>query len=90
MTKEEFERYEKAVEIKNKIDQLERDIEYINDHFDELVYPRSESGWCLSININDNYKTLHLPSKLFWECVDLVKQRKLEELKEYKEQFDKL
>jgi len=90
MTEEEFEKYERAVEIKNKIDQLESDIEYIDDHFDEFVYPRSESSWCLSIKINDNYKTLHLPSKLFWECVDLVKQRKFEELKEYKEQFDKL
>ena len=90
MTDKEFERYEQAVDIKNKIDQLERDIEYIDDHFQELIYPRTESGWCLSINMNDNYKTLHLSSKLFWECIDLVKQRKLEELKEYQEQFDNL
>lgn len=90
MTEKEFERYQTAAQLKEKINTLEKDIEYIDDHFDELVYPRSESGWCLAISINDNYKTLHLSSKLFWECIDFVKQRKLEELKEYKEQFDKL
>ena len=90
MTDKEFERYQTAVQLKEKIGVIEREINNITDSFQELGYPRSESGWCLAVSINDNYKTLHLSSKLFWECIDFVKQRKLEELKEYKEQFDKL
>lgn len=90
MTENEFERYQKAVEIKEKIDTLKREIEYIDEHFNEFCYPRSESNWQLSIKLNDNYKPLNLTSELFWECVNLVKMRKLEELKKYQDQFDKL
>lgn len=90
MTDKEFQRYQEAVKIKDQIDNIEREIKYIEDNFNELGYPRSESGWCLAVSINDSYKKLSLSSEVFWECVDLVKQRKCEELKKYKEQFEKL
>lgn len=90
MTKNEFERYQNAVEIKEKIDILKKEIEYIDEHFDEFGYPRTESDWRLSINLNSNIKFISLTSELFWECVNLVKMRKLEELKKYQDQFDKL
>ncbi len=90
MTEAEFDRYQKAVEIKDKIDTLQRVIEYIDYNFNELVYPRSESGWELSITLNDKIKSIHLTSELFWECVNLVKQRKLEKIQEYQEQFNTL
>jgi hypothetical protein len=90
MTENEFERYQNAVEIKEKINTLEQEVEYIDERFDEFVYPRTESDWRLSININSNIKFISLTSELFWECVNLVKMRKLEELKKYQEQFDKL
>ena len=90
MTDKEFERYQKAIEIKNQIDNIEREIEYIDNDFNKFGYPRSESGWCLAVGINDSYRKLNLSSEVFWECVDLVKQRKCEELDKYKEQFEKL
>jgi hypothetical protein len=90
MTENEFERYQNAVEIKEKIDILKKEIEYIDEHFDEFGYPRTESDWRLSINLNSNIKFISLTSELFWECVNLVKMRKLEELKKYQDQFDKL
>lgn len=90
MTENEFERYQNAVQIKEKIDTLKQEVEYIDECFDEFGYPRTESDWRLSINLNSNIKFISLTSELFWECVNLVKMRKLEELKKYKDQFDKL
>ncbi len=90
MTENEFERYQTAVQLKEKINTLEQEVEYIDERFDEFVYPRTESDWRLSININSNIKFISLTSELFWECVNLVKMRKLEELKKYQDQFDKL
>ena len=90
MTEKEFERYQTAIQLKEKIDAVEKEINNITNSFQELGYPRSESGWCLAVSINDSYKKLSLPSEVFWECVDLVKMRKIEELKKYQDQFDKL
>ena len=90
MTENEFERYQTAVQLKEKINTLEQEVEYIDERFDEFVYPRTESDWRLSININSNIKFISLTSELFWECVDLVKQRKCEELDKYKKQFTEL
>lgn len=90
MTENEFERYQIAVQLKEKINTLEQEVEYIDERFDEFVYPRTESDWRLSTNINSNIKFINLTSELFWECVNLVKMRKLEELKKYQDQFDKL
>ena len=90
MTEKEFERYQTAIELKEKIDAVEKEINNITNSFQELGYPRSESGWCLAVSINDSYKKLSLSSEVFWECVDLVKTRKIEELKKYQDQFDKL
>jgi len=90
MTEKEFERYQTAIQLKEKIDSVEKEINNITNSFQELGYPRSESGWCLAVSINDSYKKLSLPSEVFWECVDLVKMRKIEELKKYQDQFDKL
>jgi len=90
MTQEEFKRYQKAVEIKEKIDTIEREINNITNSFQELGYPRTESNWGLSIILNDSSKFIRLTSELFWECVDLVKMRKIEELKKYQDQFNKL
>jgi len=90
MTDKEFERYQTAVRLKEKIDAIEKEINNITNSFQELGYPRTESGWCLAVSINDSYKKLSLPSEIFWECIDLVKQRKYEELNKYKQQFAKL
>lgn len=90
MTENEFERYQTAVRLKEKIGDIEREINNITNSFQELCYPRSESGWCLAVSINDSYKKLSLSSEVFWECVNLVKMRKLEELKKYQDQFNKL
>ena len=90
MTENEFERYQIAAQLKERINTLEQEVEYIDERFDEFVYPRTESDWRLSININSNIKFISLTSELFWECVNLVKMRKLEELKKYQDQFDKL
>ena len=90
MTEQEFKRYEKAVEIKNKINYLESFIEYLDTKFDNNIYPRSESKWQLSVLINDETKTINLTSDLFWECVDYVEKRKKEELEKYKEVFNNL
>ena len=90
MTDKEFERYQTAVQLKEKIDTLEREIENIDDNFRNLGYPRTESNWGLSITLNDSSKFIRLTSELFWECVDLVKTRKIEELKKYQDQFNKL
>ena len=90
MTENEFKRYQTAIQLKEKIDDIEKEINNITNGFQELGYPRSESGWCLAVSINDSYKKLSLSSEVFWECVDLVKQRKYEELDKYKEQFENL
>ena len=90
MTDKEFERYQKAIEIKNQIDNIKQEIEYIDNNFNESGYPRSESGWCLAVSINDSYRKLNLSSEVFWECVDLVKQRKIEELQKYQQEFENL
>ena len=90
MTEKEFERYQTAVQLKEKIGAIEKEINNITNSFQELGYPRSESEWCLAVSINDSYKKLSLSSEVFWECVDLVKTRKIEELKKYQDQFDKL
>lgn len=90
MTEKEFERYQTAIQLKEKIDAVEKEINNITNSFQELGYPRSESGWCLAVSINDSYKKLSLSPEVFWECVDLVKTRKIEELKKYQDQFDKL
>lgn len=90
MTDKEFKRYQEAVKIKDQIDNIERDIKYIDDNFNEFGYPRLESGWQLSIFLNNNLNSINLTAELFWECVNLVKLRKYEELKKYKEQFEKL
>jgi len=90
MTENEFERYQTAVQLKEKINTLEIEIANIEDNFRNLGYPRSESNWGLSITLNNSSKFIRLTSELFWECVDLVKQRKCDELDKYKEQFEKL
>ena len=90
MTEQEFERYEKTVEIKNKINDLESFIEYLDTKFDNNIYPRSESKWQLSILINNETKTINLTSDLFWECVDYVRKYKIEELEKYQKLFNNL
>ena len=90
MTQEEFERYQQAAQLKEKIDKLELDLEYLSERFAEYGYPRTESGWQLSFNLNDNYKVISLDSDMFWKCVDVVIQLKREELDKYKKQFAEL
>lgn len=89
MTEQEFKRYEVTVEIKNKINDLESFIEYLNT-FDDNIYPRSESKWQLSVLINDETKIINLTSDIFWECVDYIEKRKKEELEKYQELFNNL
>ncbi len=90
MTDQEFNRYQKAFEIKEKINCINRELNYIKSDFEEASYPRSESGWGIHINLNDSYKTIALSSELFWECIDFIKKKKQEELDNYKKEFDKL
>ena len=90
MTEEEFNRYQKAVEIKDKINNITRELNYIKSNFEEVSYPRCESEWGIRINLNNSYKTIVLSSELFWECVDFIKKKKQEELDNYKKEFDKL
>ena len=42
MTENEFERYQTAVQLKEKINTLEQEVEYIDERFDEFVYTRTE------------------------------------------------
>lgn len=89
MTDQEFDKYKKAVEIKDKIYKLENEIEYIED-FRYKTYPRTESGWNLSLILNDSPKRINLTSELFWKCLDLIILLKREELDKYKEEFNKI
>jgi len=90
MTESEFKRYEKAVEIKEKINETKNFLNYLKSNFEDLDYPRSESSWCLHIYLNDDPKSINLTSKLFWECFEFVKHKKEEELKEYENLFKEL
>lgn len=90
MTDAEFKRYERAVELREKIERLQREIESLENNFDKEVYPRSETDWKLCITINDAPKTVSLTSDLFWECMELIEHRKQEELFKLQEQFSQL
>lgn len=90
MTEQEFNRYQKAVEIKQQIDNIQRELNYLNSNFDYETYPRSESGWCLFIRINDASKSITLSSEEFWECFKLVKTKKENQLVELQEKFNQL
>ena len=92
MTEEEFNRYQEAVEIKDKINKIKKELDYINSNFYDFVkiYPRTESNWALSIIINDSPKTITLDSDLFWEFIDIIKYKTQEKLNDLETQFKNL
>ena len=90
MTESEFNRYQEAVEIKEQIDKIKRELDYIDSNFNNEVFPRTESNWTLSIIINDSPKSISLESDLFWEFIDIIKSKKEEELNKLKTKFKDL
>ena len=90
MTEQEFNRYQQAVEIKQQIDNTQRELNYLNSNFEYKTYPRSESGWSLFIRINDQSKSITLSSEEFWECFELIKTKKEKQLVELQEKFNQL
>lgn len=89
MTEKEFERYQTAVQLKDKIEATQRYLNYLKS-IENVDYPRTESNWSLEFNLNDKYTKLELTSELFWKCFDFIKHEKQTELDKYKEEFDKL
>ena len=89
MTEKELARFNRGNEIKKEIENLEREIEKIECGFQPL-YPRSLCCIKLSGLINDRPVEMRLESDELDECVELVLQKRVERLKQLKDEFKRL
>ena len=89
MTENELARFNRGNELKNDIEKLEREIEKIESEFQPL-YPRSLCCIKLSGLINDRPVEMRLDSEEIDECVELVLQKRVQRLKQLRDEFKKL
>ena len=89
MTEKELARFNRGNELKNDIENLEREIEKIESEFQPL-YPRTLLCIKLSGLINDRPVEMRLDSDELDECVELVLQKRVERLKRLKNEFKRL
>lgn len=90
MTQEELIRFNRGQELFGQIERIKSQIDNIEYIFDRHYYPRTESGWTLSVVINDSLEGLNLNSVEFWSCIENVIDLKKKKLEELQQEFDKL
>ena len=89
MTEKELARFNRGNEIKKEIEYLEREIERIESGFQPL-YPRTLCCIKLSGLINDRPVEMRLDSDELDECVELVLQKRVQRLKQLRDEFKRL
>ena len=89
MTEKELARFNRGNELKNDIEKLEREIEKIESDFQPL-YPRTLCCIKLSGLINDRPVEMRLDSEEMDECVELVLQKRVQRLKQLRDEFKRL
>ena len=89
MTEKELARFNRGNEIKKEIEYLEREIERIESGFQPL-YPRTLCCIKLTCLMNDRPVGMALDSDELDECVELVLQKRVERLKQLRNEFKRL
>lgn len=90
MTQEELTRFNRGNELFGQIERIKSqidDIEYLSERH---YYPRTETGWKMSVIVNDSFKDILLSSEEFWLCVENVINFKKKKLEQLQQEFDKL
>ena len=89
MTEEELARFNRGNELKNDIENLECEIENIEDDFQPFG---SRSLCCIKLSglINDRPVEMRLDSEEMDECVELVLQKRVQRLKQLRDEFKRL
>lgn len=90
MTQKELMRLNRGNELFGQIERIKSqidDIEYLSERH---YYPRTETGWKLSVVVNNSFEDINLSSEEFWSCIDNVINFKKKKLEQLQQEFDKL
>ena len=89
MSEQELARFNRGNELKKDIENLECEIERIEDDFQPFG---SRSLCCIKLSglINDRPVEMRLDSEEMDECVELVLQKRVQQLKRLKDEFKRL
>lgn len=90
MTQEELIRFTRGQELFGQIESIKAQIDDIEYMFDKHYRPRTESGWKMSVIVNDSFEEINLSPEEFWACVETIIDFKKNKLEELQQEFDKL
>ena len=90
MTQEELIRFNRGQELFGQIERIKSQIDNIEFISERHYYPRTETGWKMSVIVNDSFEEINLNSEEFWSCIDNVIDCKKKRLEQLQQEFDKL
>ena len=90
MTQEELLRLTRGKELLEQIERIKSQIDDIEYLYERQYYPRTETGWKLSVIVNDSFKDINLSSEEFWSCIKNVIDFKRKKLEQLQQEFNEL